>query len=103
MEMHAKKRIELIIELPLQARITTLLDAQDVYGYTIFHAQGGRGQDGPWQRDGIVGDAGRMVAIVCIVDPTRLDSLLTLIYAAIERQIGIVSVSDVEVVRPDRF
>ncbi len=44
-----------------------------------------------------------MPAAFCIVDPTRLDSLLTLIYAAIERQIGIVSVSDVEVVRPDRF
>ena len=44
-----------------------------------------------------------MVAIVCIVDPARLDGILTQIYAVIERQIGIVSVSDVEVVRADHF
>lgn len=103
MEMHPKKRIEIIVELPLQSRIATLLDTHDVLGYTIYHAQGGRGQEGTWQRDGIVGNAGRMVAFVCIVDATRLDELLTRIYAAIERQIGIVSVSDVEVVRSERF
>jgi len=103
MEMHPKKRIEIILEMPLQARVTALLDTQDVLGYTIYQAQGGRGQEGAWQRDGIVGDAGRMVAIVCIVDAARLDELLTQIYAAIERQIGIVSVSDVEVVRSERF
>jgi len=103
MEMHPKKRIEIIIELPLQDRMTRLLDAQDGLGYTIFPAQGGRGQGSTWQRDGIVGDAGRMVAIVCIVDPARLDDLLTHIYTAIEPQIGIVSVSDVEVVRSERF
>ncbi|MDA0786979.1 MAG: transcriptional regulator [Proteobacteria bacterium] len=103
MKMHPKKRIEIIIELPLQGRITQVLDTQDVFGYTIFSAQGGRGQEGPWQRDGIVGDSGRMVAIVCIVDPARLDGILTQIYAVIERQIGIVSVSDVEVVRADHF
>lgn len=103
METHRKKRIEIIIELPLQSRITAQLDAHDVFGYTIYQAQGGRGQEGAWQRDGIVGEAGRMVAIVCIVDEVRLDELISAVYAVIERQIGIMSISDVDVIRSERF
>lgn len=103
METHAKKRFEIIVELPLQAKITKLLDTQAVHGYTIYTVQGGSGHQGVWQRDGLVGEAGRMIAIVCIVDPSRADELLEAIYAAIERQIGIVSVSDVVVVRSERF
>ena len=103
MEMHPNKRIEIIVELPLKSHITKLLDADDVLSYTIYLAQGERGQEGTWQRDGIVGNAGRMIAIVCILNAVRLDELLTAIYAAIEHQIGIVSVSDVDVVRSEHF
>lgn len=87
----------------IQARITELLDHHDVFGYTIYHAQGGRGQEGTWQRDGIVGEAGRMATIVCIVDESHLDTLFEAVYGAIAQQIGIVSVSDVDVVRSERF
>ena len=90
----------------LMERLTDVFDrkgkGQALMAY-LYLAQGERGQEGTWQRDGIVGNAGRMIAIVCILNAVRLDELLTAIYAAIEHQIGIVSVSDVDVVRSEHF
>ena len=48
-------------------------------------------------------DAGRMVMVVCIIDPARLDEVLPPVYEQVERRIGILTISDVEVVRGGRF
>ena len=45
----------------------------------------------------------RNVALWCIVDAARLDELLQVVFAIVARQVGLVSVSDVQVVRPERF
>jgi nitrogen regulatory protein PII len=103
MQLHKKKRIEIIIERPILRRMTDALDTSGVRGYTILPAHGGSGQDGAWERDGLVSAAGAMVAIICILDATNLEPVLDAIYAVVERQIGIVSVSDVEVIRSDHF
>ena len=58
MLMHPKKRIEVIIEAPLVERLLAVLDAQQVSGYTVLPALGGRGRGGRWRRDGLVGEAG---------------------------------------------
>lgn len=44
-----------------------------------------------------------MFVLWCIVDPGRLDCLLEAVFAIVSKQVGLVSVSDVEVVRPERF
>ncbi|MDT4743414.1 hypothetical protein [Bradyrhizobium sp. WYCCWR 12699] len=44
-----------------------------------------------------------MFALWCIVDAARLDALLRAVFAIVARQVGLVSVSDVQVVRPERF
>lgn len=103
MQLHKKKRIEIIIERPVLQRLTNALERSGVHGYTILQAQGGSGQDGAWERDGLVSSAGDMVMIVCILDAANFDAALAAIYAVVERQIGIVSVSDVEVIRSDHF
>ena len=101
--MHAKKRIEIILEAPALHRLTDRLDQAGVTGYTVMPALAGRGQDGSWSREGQVGEAGRMVAVICIVDPAKSDAVLERIYALLSRQIGIVSVADVHVIRADHF
>lgn len=103
MELHTKKRIEIIIERPAARRVTDALDRAGTQGYTVFPAQGGRGKDGSWERDGLVSAAGHMVAIVCILDPAHLESTLDQLYTVVEPQIGIISVSDVEVIRREHF
>ena len=44
-----------------------------------------------------------MLAVVCILSPEMLEPLLDKAFAMLSRHMGIVSVSDCEVMRPDRF
>jgi PII-like signaling protein len=103
MKTHAKKRIDIMIEAPLMARMLSVLDAKGVTGYTVMPALAGKGKDGAWHRDGLAGRAGSVVLIYCILDETRVDEVLEAVYQLVSKQIGIVTLSDVQVVRPDHF
>ena len=59
--------------------------------------------DGLWSREGLVASTGQMVAVVCILSPETLEPLLDKVFAMLSRHIGVISVSDCEVMRPDRF
>lgn len=104
MQTHAKKRVEIIVEAPALKRILRLLDDNDVSGYTVMPALAGRGDSGrSWSREGQVGDAGRMVMVLMIIDEARLAPLFDTLYAFVNQQIGVITVSDCAVVRDARF
>ena len=50
-----------------------------------------------------MGDAGRMVMVVCITDAGKAEAALARIRTLLSRQIGIVTLGDVEVLRGERF
>lgn len=102
METHAAKRVEIVIEAPLERRLTEAIERAGVTGYTVLPVQGGSGRSGRWSREGQVGRAG-MVAVVCLIAPSRLDALLEAAFAVVERHIGVVSVTDAQVIRAERF
>lgn len=102
MQTHKAKRVEIIIEAPMQSRLTDTLRRAGVTGYTVLPVLGGSGRSGDWTREGQVGRAG-MVAVVCLIKPERLETLLDAAFAVVERHIGVVSVSDCEVLRAERF
>ena len=102
MQTHTAKRVEIIIEAPMQSRLTDALTRAGVTGYTVLPVLGGSGRSGDWTREGQVGRAG-MVAVVCLIKPERLDTLLDAAFAVVERHIGVVSVMECEVLRAERF
>ncbi|MEJ6403039.1 DUF3240 family protein [Yoonia sp. 2307UL14-13] len=102
METHTAKRVEIVIEAPLERRLTDALTEAGVTGYTILPVRGGSGRSGKWTREGQVGRAG-MVAVVCLIRPERLDGLLEAAFAVVEKHIGVVSVTDAQVLRAERF
>ena len=102
MQMHPAKRVEIIIEAPMEARLTEALTEAGVTGFTILPVLGGSGRSGQWSREGQVGRSG-MVAVVCIIKPDRLDTLLDAAFAVVQRHIGVVSVTDAQVLRAERF
>ena len=102
MQMHKAKRVEIIIEAPMEGRLTAALAGAGVTGFTVLPVTGGSGRSGQWTREGQVGRSG-MVAVVCLIRPDRLDSLLEAAFAVVERHIGVVSVTDAEVLRAERF
>ncbi len=102
MQTHDAKRVEIIIEAPMEGRLTDALATAGVTGFTVLPVLGGSGRSGQWTREGQVGRSG-MVAVVCLVAPERLDGLLDAAFAVVQRHIGVVSVADVQVIRPTRF
>jgi hypothetical protein len=49
------------------------------------------------------GIQGRIVCVVCITDAQRMPAILEALKPLVERHIGIVSVSDVQVIRAGHF
>jgi PII-like signaling protein len=103
MKTYPKKEVRIICEAPILKRLQAHLDRAAITGYTIIPAIGGRGSEGTWSREGLIGDAGQMVVVVVILDAAKLDALVDDLYDVISGQIGVMSISDVEVVRSDRF
>ena len=103
MRTHRAKRVEIIIEAPLESRLTDALTGAGVTGYTVIPVGGGSGRSGRWSGSGEVSPGSGMVAVVCLTRPDRLDRLIEAAFTVVERHIGVVSVSDAEVVRADRF
>ena len=103
MQTHTAKRVEIMIEAPMERRLTKALIEAGVTGFTVLPVLGGSGRSGPWSREGQVSRAGGMVSVVCLIRPDRLDGLLDAAFEVVERHIGVVSISDAEVLRAERF
>ncbi len=102
MRLHAKKRVEAVVERAILDRLLKLLDELSVTGYTVVPAIAGRGHAGAWREDKSA-QAAPIVVVTCLVDPRDLPDLLAPLYHLIETKVGIVSVSDVEVIRDAHF
>jgi len=103
MEMHKAKRVEIVIEAVVERHLTDALTEAGVTGYTVLPVGGGSGRSGRWSRDGQVSRAGGMVAVICLIRPERLEPLLRAAFAVVDRHIGVVSVTDTEIIRAERF
>ena len=103
MQTHTAKRVEIVIEAPLERRLTEALTKAGVTGFTVLPVLGGSGRSGLWSREGQVGRAGGMVAVICLIRPERLDALLDAAFAVVDTHIGVVSVTECQVLRAERF
>lgn len=99
-----KKRLSIIIEAPFMNRLLEILDDMgEVPGYTVLPALAGKGRNGSWQRDSLSSDARRMVQVLIVLDTAKVPEVLKAVHAVLEHQMGIVTLADVEVLRPDIF
>ena len=103
METHTAKRVEIMIEAPMEQRLTRALVEAGVTGFTVLPVLGGSGRSGRWSREGQVSRAGGMVAVVCLIRPDRLDGLLEAALTVVDRHIGVISITDADVLRVERF
>ncbi|MBO6717842.1 MAG: transcriptional regulator [Rhizobiaceae bacterium] len=103
METHPAKRVEIIIEAVMERRLTQTLSDAGVTGYTVLPVTGGSGRSGYWNREGQIGRASGMVAVICLIRPEKLDALLEAAFAVVDRHIGVVNITDAQILRAERF
>lgn len=103
MKTHQKKKLEIIIESLLAEQVTEIIDQAGALGYSVIPLIAGKGLSGSWTSEGQVSRATSMVAIMCIMDHAIIDDLLERLFPIVSRQMGVLSVSDVVVIRPDHF
>ncbi len=103
METHPAKRVSIVIESALERRLTDTLIDNGVTGFTVMPVLGGSGRSGRWTRDGNISRASGMVNVIVLIRPERLDQMLEAAFKVVERHIGVVSITDAEVLRAERF
>jgi len=103
MQMHPMKRIELIIEKVPYKRACRVLEAVGMTGYTVMPAMAGYGGGNRWTRESDLSASRDMVVIVSVGEAHRVTEAMEQISSLLGDHIGIVTVTDVEVLRPDRF
>lgn len=96
-------RIELIIERMAHKRACRVLEAAGMTGYTVMPAMAGYGNSKRWSRDTDLSASGDMVVIVSIGDEAKVRATMVQISDLLGAHIGVVSLSEVEVLRPSRF
>ncbi|MGP6088485.1 P-II family nitrogen regulator [Antarctobacter jejuensis] len=103
MQTHKAKRVEITIERVMERRLTEAMQKAEVTGWSVLPVLGGSGRSGEWSREGQVSRGTGLVQVVCIIRPEKLDPLLEQVFGVVERHIGVVCVSDCEVLRAERF
>ena len=101
--MHTRHRIELIIERMAYKRACRILEASGMTGYTVVPAMAGYGNGNRWQRDTDISASRDMVIIISIGDEDRVRATMQELSRLLGEHIGVVTVSEVEVLRPERF
>jgi nitrogen regulatory protein PII len=100
--MHARKRIEIVVEAVQAETVTDLLDRLGAPGWTVLPVLSGRGHQGR-RNAGVPGGVMDNVLILCIASAEVADRLLAAADELLEARPAILSISDTEVLRPGHF
>ncbi|MBX9702363.1 MAG: hypothetical protein K2X74_23195 [Acetobacteraceae bacterium] len=100
--MHARKRIEIVVEAVRAEQVTDLLDRLGAPGWTMLPVTAGRGRQG-LRRGGDPSGVFDNVLILCIASEAVVARVLEAQAELLGARPAIVSVSDCEVLRGEHF
>lgn len=102
MELYAKKRIEIVVEQIQLDTLTDVIDAAGGSGYTVVRKISGKGNRGV-RSGGALPDIFGNVMIIVIASEDVANEIVSTAHEVMEDIAGIISVSDVQVVRNKHF
>lgn len=102
MQLHPKKRVEIVVEASCAPKILEMIEATGAKGYTLLHEVSGKGHRGV-RNDSHLTDVFRNVLIIVIAAESTALEIISKSQPLLENYAGIVTVSDVEVVRNEHF
>ncbi|MEM7766508.1 MAG: DUF190 domain-containing protein [Pseudomonadota bacterium] len=101
--METRQRIELIVERMAYKRAGRIFEDSGITGYTVLPALAGFGRGNKWSRDTDISASSDMVIMIAIGDDACVQTCLDQFQQLLGQHIGVVSVSSVKVLRPERF
>lgn len=102
MELIKRKKLEITVEAPLLSRVEELLARAGVRGHTVVPVLAGKGETGVWQ-EGLLTRAEQMVLVYAITSEQTAHTVLEGLKDILKTWSGVVCMSDVEVIRGERF
>ncbi len=102
MEMVARKRIEILMDTPLAPRLIRYIKEADISGWSLIHVDSGGGRNGEWHHDDVTGAAAKTI-LLAVTSDTKADILVERIAPILDSHRLLLLISDVQVVRGDRF
>ena len=100
--MHARKKIEIVVEAVRAEAVTLLLDRLGATGWTILPVLAGRGHQGI-RRAGDPGGVDDNVLILCITSAEVAERILSADRELLGVRPAIVTITDCQVLRADHF
>lgn len=97
-----RKRIEILVDTPLAPRIVAQLKAVDISGWSLIHVDSGGGRSGEWQHDDVTGASAKTIVLV-ITSEAKTEKLVEALAPVLDSYRLLLTVSDVQVVRGERF
>lgn len=96
-----RKRIEILVDVPLVRRVTAAIDRCEITGWTVLPVTSGKGRDGIWHEERVTGSD---KSLVLTIAPEAKASRLAEELAPLLTSHGLLlSMWDVEVIRGERF
>lgn len=98
-----RKKTEVLVDMPLLARIEKFAAAAGINIYTVLPTRGGSNESGRWFDDRVTGGAGTKVVFAAISSEAKSDQLIEALEPLLDSYGIIVTRSDVEVIRSEKF
>ncbi len=96
-----RKRIEILVDSPLVRRVTAVLDAAGITGWSVLPVTSGSGRDGRWREELVTGADKSL--ILTIASPEKAGALAETLAPILTSHGLLLTMWDVEVIRGDRF
>ncbi len=102
MALVGRKRIDILIDTPLCPWLAREADGAGIPHHTFLTADSGRGRTGAWRDEDVSGALSKKM-FVAVAKEDQVDALIAVLTPHLDDYGLIVMISDVEVVRSDRF
>jgi len=98
-----RKKIEVLVDMPLLPRIEKLAEEAAVRIFVVLPTRGGGSEQGRWYDDRVTGGAGTKVMFSAITTDEKAADFVTRLEPLLEPYGIIVTSSNVEVIRSEKF
>jgi dethiobiotin synthetase len=97
-----RKRVEILIDTPLAPRLIQAAADAGIAGYTLIPVQSGAGRGGTWRSDHVTGAQTKTIFLT-IASEENASRFVDAVAPHLESYGMLLTLSDVQVVRPERF